>query len=154
MAQASHESQDGGNEMIAAELLWGAFAHCLIAVAQNEGLPHDSHGAFTRIAQHLDAAQGGNTWRSHFGSADQLHQHFYHGDLTTQELRTHTSELLLGQGLFEEIKACLEEQGMALKEGAIVDATIIQAPSSTKNREGKQYYFGMKAHIGGGIQRL
>ena len=66
----------------------------------------------------------------------------------------------LGQGLFEEIKACLEEQGMALKEGTIVDATIIQAPSSTKNREGKrdpemrqtrkgkQYYFGMKAHIG------
>ena len=66
----------------------------------------------------------------------------------------------LGQGLFEEIKACLEEQGIALKEGTIVDATIIQAPSSTKNREGKrdpemrqtrkgkQYYFGMKAHIG------
>ena len=50
--------------------------------------------------------------------------------------------------------------GMALKEGTIVDATIIQAPSSTKNREGKrdpemyqtrkgkQYYFGMKLHIG------
>ena len=66
----------------------------------------------------------------------------------------------LGQGLFEEIKVCLVERGMLLKEGTIVDATIIQAPSSTKNREGKrdpemrqtrkgkQYYFGMKAHIG------
>ena len=66
----------------------------------------------------------------------------------------------LGQGLFEEIKACLVERGMLLREGTIVDATIIQAPSSTKNREGKrdpemrqtrkgkQYYFGMKAHIG------
>ena len=66
----------------------------------------------------------------------------------------------LGQELFEEIKACLGEQGMVLKEGTIVDATIIQAPSSTKNREGlrdpemrqvrkgKQYYFGMKLHIG------
>ena len=66
----------------------------------------------------------------------------------------------LGQGLFEEIKACLVERGMLLKEGTIVDATIIQAPSSTKNREGKrdpemrqtrkgkQYHFGMKAHIG------
>ena len=66
----------------------------------------------------------------------------------------------LGQGLFEEIKACLAERGMLLKEGTIVDATIIQAPSSTKNREGKrdpemhqtkkgnQWHFGMKAHIG------
>ena len=66
----------------------------------------------------------------------------------------------LGQGLFEEIKACLVERGMLLKEGTIVDATIIRAPSSTKNREGKrdpemrqtrkgkQYHFGMKAHIG------
>ena len=66
----------------------------------------------------------------------------------------------LGQGLFAEIRASLEERGMVLKEGTIVDATIIRAPSSTKNREGKrdpemhqtrkgkQYYFGMKAHIG------
>lgn len=66
----------------------------------------------------------------------------------------------LGQGMFEEIRAGLEKQGMLLKEGTIVDATIIAAPSSTKNREGerdpemrqtrkgKQYYFGMKAHIG------
>ena len=66
----------------------------------------------------------------------------------------------LGQELFEAIKTALGEQGMVLKEGTIVDATIIQAPSSTKNREGqrdpemhqvkkgKQYYFGMKLHIG------
>ena len=66
----------------------------------------------------------------------------------------------LGQGLFAEIRASLEERGMVLKEGTIVDATIIRAPSSTKNREGKrdpemhqtrkgkQYHFGMKAHIG------
>ena len=65
----------------------------------------------------------------------------------------------LGQGLFEEIKAGLVERGLLLKERTIVDATIIQAPSSTKNKEGKrdpemrqtrkgqQYYFGMTAHI-------
>ena len=40
----------------------------------------------------------------------------------------------LGQGLFEEIKSHLEEQGVWLREGTIVDATIIKAPSSTKNR--------------------
>ena len=66
----------------------------------------------------------------------------------------------LGQGLFEEIKSHLAEQGVRLREGTIVDATIIAAPSSTKNRtgerdpemrqvkKGNQYYFGMKLHIG------
>lgn len=88
--RANQEPQGGGSEMIAAEFLWGAFAHCLIAVAQNERLPHDSHRAFSRIAQHMDAAQGGNRWRSYFGSAEQLHEHFYHGDLPTRELHTHT----------------------------------------------------------------
>ena len=92
MARANQESQDGGNDVIAAEFLWGAFAHCLIVVAQNEGLPHDSHGAFIRIAQHMDAAQSGNRWRSYFGSGDQLHQHFYHGHLPAQELRSHTRQ--------------------------------------------------------------
>ena len=66
----------------------------------------------------------------------------------------------LGQGLFEEIKSHLEEQGVRLREGTIVDATIIEAPSSTKNRtgqrdpqmrqvkKGNQYHFGMKLYIG------
>ena len=66
----------------------------------------------------------------------------------------------LGQGLFAEINAHLESQGLRLREGTIVDATIIEAPSSTKNRtgqrdpqmrqvkKGNQYHFGMKLHIG------
>ena len=66
----------------------------------------------------------------------------------------------LGQGLFAEIKDHLAERGVRLREGTIVDATIIEAPSSTKNRRGQrdpemrqvkkgnQYHFGMKLHIG------
>ena len=66
----------------------------------------------------------------------------------------------LGQGLFAEIQDHLAAQGMRLREGTIVDATIIEAPSSTKNRAGRrdpemrqvkkgnQYHFGMKLHIG------
>ena len=66
----------------------------------------------------------------------------------------------LGLGLLEEINAHLESQGLKLREGTIVDATIIEAPSSTKNRarerdpemhqtrRGNQWHFGMKAHIG------
>ena len=66
----------------------------------------------------------------------------------------------LGRGFLEEINAHLESQGLKLREGTIVDATIIEAPSSTKNRnqerdpemhqtkKGNQWHFGMKAHIG------
>ena len=39
MRRAEEEWQHGGNDMIAAELLWGAFAHCLITVALNDNLP-------------------------------------------------------------------------------------------------------------------
>ena len=66
----------------------------------------------------------------------------------------------LGRGLLEEINAHLESRALKLREGTIVDATIIEAPSSTKNRSkerdpemhqtknGNQWHFGMKAHIG------
>ncbi len=66
----------------------------------------------------------------------------------------------LGRGLLEEINAHLESQGLRLREGTIVDASIIEAPSSTKNcagerdpemhqtKKGNQWHFGMKAHIG------
>jgi len=66
----------------------------------------------------------------------------------------------LTKKIFEETKHYLSEKGMLLREGTIVDATIISAPSSTKNRDnardpemkqtkkGNQWYFGMKAHIG------
>ena len=44
----------------------------------------------------------------------------------------------LGPGLFQEINAHLESQGLRLREGTIVDTTIIEAPSSTKNRMGQR----------------
>jgi len=66
----------------------------------------------------------------------------------------------LGQRLFATINKELFQNDLRLKEGTIVDATIISAPSSTKNKTGKrdkemastkkgnQFYFGMKMHIG------
>ena len=89
LRKVHEEATDGGNERIAAELLWGAIAHCLIAVAQDDGLPHNSHRAFERTAQHMGAVQVRNDLRSRFGSAERLHRHFYHGDLQPQEFRTH-----------------------------------------------------------------
>lgn len=66
----------------------------------------------------------------------------------------------LPQAIFAEVNAYLAEKGMTLRSGTLVDATIIDAPSSTKNKSGKRdpdmsstrkgndWYFGMKAHIG------
>jgi IS5 family transposase len=66
----------------------------------------------------------------------------------------------LGSRLFEEVHRHLDAKGMKVSTGTIVNATIINAPSSTKNagkardpdmhqtKKGNQWYFGMKAHIG------
>ena len=62
--------------------------------------------------------------------------------------------------LFKTINRWLAEAGVMMTQGTLVDATIIEAPSSTKNKEqqrdpqmhqtkkGNQWHFGMKAHIG------
>ena len=66
----------------------------------------------------------------------------------------------LGGQMLETVNLHLQSRGVRITTGTIVDATIIHAPSSTKNREqkrdpemhqtrkGKQWYFGMKAHVG------
>ena len=66
----------------------------------------------------------------------------------------------MGEQLFARIREHLVKHGLQVSRGTIVDATIIAAPSSTKNRtkerdpemhqtkKGNQWYFGMKAHIG------
>ena len=66
----------------------------------------------------------------------------------------------LCKGLFSAINADLTARGLLLREGTLVDATLIAAPPSTKNlkkerdpemhqtKKGNPWYFGMKAHIG------
>ena len=66
----------------------------------------------------------------------------------------------IGENIFADVNARLESAGFIMHGGSIVDATIISAPSSTKNREGKrdpemhqtkkgnQWYHGMKVHAG------
>lgn len=66
----------------------------------------------------------------------------------------------LGERLFHLVNAYLQENNLFVSKGTIVDATLIDAPTSTKNkdkqrdpemhqtRKGNQWYFGMKAHIG------
>ena len=66
----------------------------------------------------------------------------------------------LARQIVEEVNDWLSQAGMLLKEGSLMDATIIEAPSSTKNqsgerdpemhqtKKGNQWHFGLKAHIG------
>jgi len=66
----------------------------------------------------------------------------------------------LTKRIFNEINGHLASRGLTMREGTIVDATLIAAPPSTKNRDGErdpemhqsrkgnEWYFGMKAHIG------
>lgn len=66
----------------------------------------------------------------------------------------------LTQAIFSQIRTLLEQKRLLLKSGTIVDATIIEAPPSTKNadqardpemhqtKKGSEWHFGMKAHVG------
>ena len=81
-------------------------------------------------------------------------------ETTILHFRHLLEEHKLGDGLFGEINRHLASQGLRLQEGTIVDASIIEAPSSTKNRagardpemhqvkKGNAWHFGMKVHIG------
>jgi len=81
-------------------------------------------------------------------------------ETTILKFRHKLEENDLQEKLFVEASSYLEEEGLLLKEGTIADATIIAAPSSTKNKnkrrdeemsstkKGNNYHFGMKMHIG------
>lgn len=79
---------------------------------------------------------------------------------TLLKFRKLLNENKLGEALFAQVGLVLQSKGFKVNTGTIVDATIISAPSSTKNadrardpemhqtRKGQQWYFGMKLHIG------
>ena len=79
---------------------------------------------------------------------------------TLLKFRRLLNEHKLGEALFAKVGQELQARGFKVNTGTIVDATIIDAPSSAKNadkardpemhqtRKGQQWYFGMKLHIG------
>lgn len=81
-------------------------------------------------------------------------------ETTILNFRHLLEEHKLQERFFEAVNRMLTEKGLLMKEGTIVDATIIAAPPSTKNKDrerdpemsqtkkGNEWYFGMKAHIG------
>jgi IS5 family transposase len=96
-------------------------------------------------------------------------RHFMRLDFTQEQVPDATTlckfrkllfENNVAQILFDAVNRALEKHGHIMRGGTIVDATIIDAPSSTKNQsksrdpemhstqKGNQWYFGMKAHVG------
>jgi IS5 family transposase len=81
-------------------------------------------------------------------------------ETTVMRFRHLLEEHRLGEQIFAEVGKVLLDRGLRLSKGTIVDATIIAAPSSTKNAEGSrdpemhqtkkgnEWHFGMKAHVG------
>ena len=81
-------------------------------------------------------------------------------ETTILNFRHMLEEYDLAGDILKQVNALFARKGLLLKRGSIVDATIIAAPSSTKNadgerdpemhqtKKGNQWYFGMKAHIG------
>ena len=77
---------------------------------------------------------------------------------TLLKFRHRLEDHKLGEALFAEVGEVLQANGLKVGTGTIVDATIIGAPSSTKNaekkrdpemhqsRKGQQWHFGMKLH--------
>ena len=86
-------------------------------------------------------------------------------ETTILNFRHYLEDNRLTEKIFEETKGYLADKGLLLREGTIVDATIINAPPSTKNesrtrdpemkqtKKGNQWYFGMKAHVGTDTRR-
>ena len=81
-------------------------------------------------------------------------------ETTILNFRHLLEEHRLQEKILKIVNDFLERHGLFMKQGTIVDATIIAAPSSTKNKDkkrdpemhqtkkGNQWYFGMKGHIG------
>ena len=79
---------------------------------------------------------------------------------TLMDFRHLLEKNALPQAMLQEVNALLKERGLLMSQGTLIDATLIAAPSSTKNKprtrdpemhqtkKGNQWYFGMKAHIG------
>ena len=75
-----------GKMLKASEMLWGATAHALIAVALRQSRPYNSHGALRNIANRLPHVPGLPGWRREYNAAEELHINFYHGRLSDDDI--------------------------------------------------------------------
>ena len=93
--RANHEFNY--DPMLAPEILWGAVAQAIIAIAAENGWPANSHGAFRVAVRRLAHDYGAPTLITFFDSAEKLHGNFYHHNLPAGEMprRWRQAEMLV-----------------------------------------------------------
>lgn len=84
--RSDREFDQGGDTMIAAELLWGAVAQTLLAIAEIKEWPCQGHRGYIQVATRLAEQQPHIPWNSNIAAADQPHGHFYNRNLSLGEL--------------------------------------------------------------------
>ena len=109
--RSDREFQDGGNRsdrLLAADMLWGAFAQGLIAVAKIHGWECVSEDDMKDVSNRLAEMQNQTGWRQDFEAAAQLQRHFLHGHLDEEDLAT--ARQSTRRAVFELLKI-IEEEG-------------------------------------------
>ena len=86
LLERSREEFAGGNPMIASEMLWGAAAHSILAIATERGWHKDSHGAIKNAARRVSREMGDDRMLTYVDSAEKLHENFYHNTLNAREI--------------------------------------------------------------------
>ena len=98
------------SQLVAADMLWGAFARGLIAVAGIHGWEFYGEAHMKDVADRLAEKQDQPKWRQDFETAEQLQRHFLHGHMTEAELaeaRQTTKRAV------SELLKIIEEEGAA-----------------------------------------
>lgn len=78
-----------GDDLVGAELMWGAAARATKAAAARMGIPHGSHRQLFAVARRLAELSGIDGLRELLGDASTLHEHFYESNLQPQEVTIH-----------------------------------------------------------------
>ena len=86
LLERSKQEFPGGNTLIASELLWGAAAHAILAIATDRGWKKDSHGAIKHAARRVSDERRDARMLTYVDSAEKLHENFYHNNLNVREI--------------------------------------------------------------------
>ena len=82
---ASDQEFERGDVLQGAEKLWGAAAHAIMSVAQDQGWPHESHRSLKNAAIRLSQLREDPLIDYGFGLAEKFHRHFYHDSMEDWE---------------------------------------------------------------------
>ena len=107
--RSDHEFKANGNTMVAAELLWGAVTQGLMAIGTINQWQFNGHSFYQFAAGQLATQEPNIPWGAEVAAANKLHIHFYHNNLTANDLQIHRS---IAKRLLTNIDQYLATQGV------------------------------------------